>query len=161
FGQASTCLLVNLSNTAVQAITVSIAGSGASVLTTPALPAGANVTLVAFGATAGDVQFALLSNRFIPALNGAGLRFFNGGSSAGPVAMRRNDSTLTSLIRFGSASGFVSVPTDSARITFSNETSLVFDAGLMAFPQGENSTVLLGPPASGTNPLRSFTVHGC
>jgi hypothetical protein len=31
----------------------------------------------------------------------------------------------------------------------------------MAFPLGQNSTVVIGPPAPETVPLRFFTVQGC
>jgi len=68
----------------------------------------------------------------------------------------------SALPGFGSASRFVNVPIDSASITFSNQTSFVLDAGRMAFPLGQNSTVVVGPAAPGaTVPLRFFTVQGC
>ena len=35
------------------------------------------------------------------------------------------------------------------------------DAGRLAFPVGQNSTVMVGPPAAGTDPLRFFTVQAC
>jgi len=75
--------------------------------------------------------------------------------------MARNGAALTPLTPFGAASGFVSVPTDSGRITFSNQSSVVLDLGEQAFPQGENSMVVLGRPAPNTVPLRFFTVRGC
>jgi hypothetical protein len=89
------------------------------------------------------------------------LRFFNGEATSGPLVMRRNGVALTPFVGFGSASRFVSVPTDSASITFSSQTSFVLDAGRMAFPLGQNSTVVLGPPAPETVPPRFFTVQGC
>ena len=160
FGQASNCVIVDLASTTVPAVTVTNAVTGASINFTPALTVGASLTVVAFGDTLG-VQFATLSNRFVPATNDAGLRFFNGAPSAGSLFMQRAGIALTPFIGFGAASNFVSVPTDSASITFSNGSSVVLDAGLMAFPLGQNSTVLVGPPASGTIPLRFFTVQGC
>ena len=163
FGQASACVLVDLTNTPTITIT-NVAG--ATIAFTPILSAGDNVTVVAFAATVGNVatgtvQFATLNNRFVPALNGAGLRFFNGVSTTGPLVMRRNGLVLTPFVGFGAASGFVSVPIDSASITFSNQNSFVLDAGRMAFPLGQNSTVVVGPPAPETVPLRFFTVQGC
>jgi hypothetical protein len=163
FGQASACVLVDLTNTPTLTIT-NVAG--ATIAFTPILSAGDNVTVVAFGATVGNVattnvQFATLNNRFVPALNSAGLRFFNGVSTTGPLVMRRNGLVLTPFVGFGSASRFVSVPIDSASITFSNQNSFVLDAGRMAFPLGQNSTVVIGPPAPETVPLRFFTVQGC
>ncbi len=164
FGQASACVLVDLTNTPTITIT-NVAG--ATIAFTPILSAGDNVTVVAFAATVGNVaavgnvQFATLNNRFVPAANDAGLRFFNGVSSTGPLVMRRNGLVLTPFVGFGAASRFVSVPIDSASITFSNQNSFVLDAGRMAFPLGQNSTVVLGPPAPETVPLRFFTVQGC
>jgi hypothetical protein len=160
FGQSSACVFVDLSN--VPALTITNGATGASIAFTPILSAGDNVTVVAFATTAlGNVQFAALNNRFVPAANGAGLRFFNGVSSTGPLLMRRNGVALTPFVGFGSASSFVSVPIDSGSITFADQFSVVLDAGLMAFPLGQNSTVVVGPPAPTTDPLRFFTVQGC
>jgi hypothetical protein len=158
FGQASACVLVDLTNSPTLTITNL---AGATIAFTPTLSAGDNVTIVAFGIPGGTVQFATLSNRFVPALNSAGLRFFNGEATTGPLVMRRNGVALTPFVGFGSASRFVSVPTDSASITFSSQSAFVLDAGRMAFPLGQNSTVVLGPPAPETVPLRFFTVQGC
>ena len=71
FGQASACVLVDLTNTPTITIT-NVAG--ATIAFTPILSAGDNVTVVAFAATVGNVatgtvQFATLNNRFVPALN--------------------------------------------------------------------------------------------
>jgi len=87
FGQASTCVFVNLSDTTVPPVAVTNAATGASITFTPTLTVGANVTVVAFDAAVGDVQFARLSNRFVPDTSNAGLRFFNGASSAGALFM--------------------------------------------------------------------------
>jgi len=158
FGQASACVLVDLTNSPTLTITNL---AGATIAFTPTLSAGDNVTIVAFGIPGGTVQFATLNNRFVPATNSAGLRFFNGQATNGPLVMRRNGVALTPFVGFGSASRFVSVPIDSASITFSSQTSFVLDAGRMAFPLGQNSTVVLGPQAPETVPLRFFTVQGC
>jgi hypothetical protein len=160
FGEASACLLVNLPTSSVPSLTITNAVTGRTTTFTPVLTSGANVTVVAFGDSAGNIHFAGLNNNFVPATNQAGLRFFNGASGAA-LFMLRAVVALTTPVGFGAASTPVSVPTDSASITFSNGSSIVLDAGLMAFPPGQNSTVFLGPPASGTVPLRFFTVQGC
>ena len=161
FGQSSACVFLDLNNSPV--LTITNGATGATVPFTPILSAGDNVTIVAFGATPGTVQLASLNNRFVPAANTAGLRFFNGVSSTSPLLMRRNGGALTPFVGFGGASGFVSVPIDSGRITFADQSSVVLDAGLMAFPLGQNSTVVLGPPVPSpeTHPIRFFTVQGC
>jgi hypothetical protein len=161
FGQASTCVIVNLTNPLVDGLVITNGATGATIPFTPTLRSGDNMTIVAFGATAANVQFAALDNHFVPAANSAGLRFFNGVASTAPLLMQRNGGAITPLVRFGLASSFVSVPIDSGLITFSDQNSVVLDAGRMAFPLGQNSMVVLGPPAPETNPLRFFTVQGC
>jgi hypothetical protein len=160
FGEASACLFVNLPTSSVPSLTVTNNVTGRTTTFTPDLTAGANVTVVAYGDSAGNIHFAGINNNFVPAPNDAGLRFFN-GASVTPLFMRRAGVAISTAAGFGAASTPVSVPTDSASITFSNGSSIVLDAGLMAFPPGQNSTVFLGPPASGTVPLRFFTVQGC
>ena len=160
FGQASTCVFVDLSN--VPALVVRNAVTGAFIPFTPVLSSGDNLTVVAFdGGIVDTLRFAALRNRFVPIANTAGLRFFNGVPSPGPLLMQRGGAALTPFVGFGSASGFVSVPTDSGRITFADQSSVGLDAGLIAFPLGQNSTVVLGRPAVGTTPIRFFTAQGC
>lgn len=159
FGDATGCMLIDLSN--VPALAVTNATTGATILFTPTLLPGANLTVVAFADTVGNVQFAALPNRFVPIANTAELRFFQGVATTGPLAMARNGAALTPLIPFGAASGFVSVPSDFGSITFSNQSSVVLDAGELAFPQDQSSTVVLARPAPNTVPLRFFTVRGC
>ncbi len=160
FGQSSACLSVDLSNT--RGLAVTNAATGESIPFTPTLTPGGSVIVVAFGDRVGNIRFATLNDRFLPATNDAGLSFFNGVSSAGALLMLRNGSSLTPLVDFGTSSSFGSVPTDSASITFADQFSVVLDGGRIAFPLGENSTVVVGPPAApATAPLRFFTVQGC
>jgi hypothetical protein len=158
FGQASACTFVDLTNPPV--LIVASATTGVTVSFTPILSVGDNVTIVAFSDTLGNVRLTALDNRFVPTVGSAGLRFFNGETSTGPILMKRNGAALTPLVGFGAASAFVSVPTDSGRITFATQDTVVLDAGLMTFAPGQRSTVVVGP-ASGTVSLRSFTIQGC
>ena len=160
FGQSS-CMLVDLSTATVPFLDITNGGTGASITVSPNLSAGDNLSVVFFVGAGGNVQVATLNNHFIPATTAAGLRFFNGVANTAPLLMQRNAAAITPFVGFGSASDFVSVPIDSGRVTFSDQSSVVLDAGLMAFPQGMNSTVVLGPPAPETVPLRFFTVQGC
>lgn len=162
FGASSGCVFVDPAKTPVPPFTISNAMTGRTITFTPTLTGGANVTIIAFGDSAGNVAFALLNNQFVPATNETGLRFFNGVLRAGSLFMQRNGIAITGPTAVGSASSFVSVPIDSASITFTNGSAVVLDAGLMAFPLGQNSTVVVGPPAQGTTiPLRFFTAQGC
>jgi len=161
FGQSSPCVSVDVSNT--RGLTVTNATTGERIAFAPSLNPGGNVIFVAFGDPAGNIRFATLNDHFLPATNDAGLRFFNGVvSGAGPVVMQRNGLAITPAVDFGTSSSFVSVPVDSAAITFADQFSIVLDAGRIAFPLGQNSTVVVGPPApAATAPLRFFTVQGC
>jgi len=161
FGRSSACVFVDPSTQATAALSITNAVTGASIAFTPTLGPGDNLTVVAYVAAAGEVQLAPLSNHFVPTLNEVGLRFFNGAPNASSLAMRRDTVTLTPFVSFGSASDFVSVPSDSARITFVSSSTVVLEVGVMAFPQGQNSTVVVGPPTQGTGPLRFFIVQGC
>jgi len=161
FGQSSSCVFVTLSHALIDGIAITNGGTGATIPLAASLKSGDNVIIVAFGDSVGNIQLTTLDNHFVPAANSAGLRFFNGTSSTAPLLMHRNDLTLTSFVGLGSASSFVSVPIDAGTITFSDKLSVVLDAGVMAFPLGQNSTVVLGPPAPAAVPLRFFTVQAC
>jgi len=152
---------VLLSHALIDGIAITNGGTGATIPLAASLKSGDNVIIVAFGDSVGNIQLTTLDNHFVPAANSAGLRFFNGTSSTAPLLMHRNDLTLTSFVGLGSASSFVSVPIDAGTITFSDKLSVVLDAGVMAFPLGQNSTVVLGPPAPAAVPLRFFTVQAC
>jgi hypothetical protein len=161
YGSLSTCLFVDLSTTTVPVVSVMNAVTGATIVFTPVLTPGENALVVAWGDTLGAVALTALDNRFVPVANEAGLRFFNGVPRDGSLSMQRNSATLTPFIGVGSASRFVSVPIDSGRITFSNAATVVLDAGLLAFPQGQNSTVVVGPPVAGSVLRRLFVAQGC
>ena len=159
FGQATACAVFDLSK-AVPQLAVRNAETGATLALASTLSAGDNLTIVAFDGSAGILQLATLDNRFTPLETDAGLRFFNGAASADSIFMERNG-TLTPFVRLGAASPFASVSTDSATILFSNRRSIVLDAGVISFPHGRNSTLLVGPPAPRTTALRFFTVQAC
>jgi hypothetical protein len=128
-------VLVDLSRTTAPLLTITNAATGAPIAFTPVLSAADTLTVVAFGAATGTVQFAALSDRFEPAASSAGLRFFNGVASTGPLLMQR-DGLLTPFVPFGRASSFASVTIDSATVTVADEFSNVLDAGPLAFTLG-------------------------
>ena len=110
----------------------------------------------------GLVQFATLSNAFTPAAGDGGLRFFNAAATSGTVAMFGNNIALTQGVNFGGNSGFISVPPTPVNITFRNSSSLLLNAGTIVFPNGQNTTAILGAPApTTTSPFRFFTTVGC
>lgn len=157
FGQTSGCVSIQLSSTVTQ---LTVRNDATDALIHAPLAAGDNLTVVAFAGAAGNVQLATLDNHFSPESIGAGLRFFNGVSSIGALFMQRAGA-LTPSVPFGSASSFVNSRADSALVTFVDRSGVVLDAGELSFSRGKNSTVVVGPPAGGTTPLRFFTVQGC
>jgi hypothetical protein len=163
FAHQSSCLLVDLSGgTTVPLLTFTDAVSGA-VLTgfNVPIPVGGNVTIVAFADTNGVVSFAGMSNRFTPPAGKGALRFFNAVQATGSLMMLGDGVSLTPFIAFGAASNFASVRVGSTAVTFTNGTSTVLDAGLQTLGDGQTTTLVVGPPAAGTTPLRFFPVHSC
>jgi hypothetical protein len=163
FGGQSSCLLVDLSTTTTTPLTFT---NGVTRIVIPGfstpLFVGGSFTVVAFSDASGVVQLATLGNAFTPLVSEAGLRFFNAAVTSGTVFMASNGQPITTGVNFGGTSGFVNVPAATQDITFTNGTSTVLDAGGMTFIAGQNTTIIFGPPVSGTTtPFRFFTVAGC
>ncbi|MGH7618032.1 MAG: hypothetical protein ACREPM_12450 [Gemmatimonadaceae bacterium] len=160
FGSQSSCLIVDL--TTVSPVVFTVAGTGEVIAFTSTLALGANVTVVAYAGADGRPILTTLSNVFTPAPGQAGLRLFNAAAGSGTLFASANGTPIiTTGTSFGAASAFVSVSSAPMDITIANGTSIVLDAGLQAFPAGQNSTMVVGPPATGTVPLRFFTSTGC
>jgi hypothetical protein len=157
FGGTSTCLPVS-SNALVLTN-----GTTGTTLTgfTPVFAAGGNYTVVAYTDANGNTQFATLPNAFTPTTGSAGLRVFDAVSAQPSLAFADNGTTIGTTVPFGTASGFVSVPSGTGDITFMNSGSMILDAGSMNLSPGTLTTVVVGPSAAGSTTLRSFTVAGC
>jgi hypothetical protein len=165
FGASSSCVNVNVNATGSSGLTFTNATSGAAISGfAPSFTAGGNYTVVAYTDASGATQFAILNNTNTPATGMAGVRLFNAAPGSGNITLFANGSALTGAtpVTFGSGGTFVSVPAGSQTITFNNGTTAVLSAGSMAFTAGQNSTIVLGPAATGTTtPLRFFTANGC
>ena len=164
FAGSSTCMNVNVNATGTSGLTFTNASSGAAISGfTPSFTTGGNYTVIAYTGANGTTQFATLNNAFTPTTGSGAVRLFNAASGSGNITLQGGGTAFTgnSAIAFGSAGTFVSVPTGSQTVTFNNGTTNVLSAGSLSFTAGQNTTIVLGPAATGTTPLRFFTATGC
>jgi hypothetical protein len=167
FGSSSACASVNASTPGLTVVqngtTTPLAGFA------PTLQAGSSYSLVAYPTTTGAAQFATLSNTFTPAAGQTGLRVFNATSATTgyDLFVTASGAALTtptvSNTLSGSSSAFVSVPAGSSqlRVTTTGGTTTLLDLGSQTFTAGQNATLIIAPPATGTTALRGFLVTGC
>lgn len=167
FGAASGCSSVPLSGA-----TLSVTSAGSTTPLTgfaPALTAGSSTSFVAYPATSGGVQFAALGNTFTPATGQAGLRVFNATGSATGYDVFVTTSgaplgaaTLTNVLA-GTSTSFQSVTAGSeqVRITATGSTTVVLDLDSQTLTAGQNYTLVIAPPASGSTTPRAFLIAGC
>jgi hypothetical protein len=137
----------------------------------PTLVAGNSYTFVAFPGT-GATSFATLVNTFTPTAGQAGFRVFNasGGATAldvfvtTPPAAIATPATVIGAVS-GTATPFVSVAAGTMQEIRATQTTLltpaVIDLQSQTLTAGTNYTLIIAPPASGTNTLRGFLVPGC
>jgi hypothetical protein len=163
FGSGSTCLTVN---SASPSLTFTNSATGAGITGfTPNLASGGNYTVVAYTGANGTTQFATLSNSFTPTSGLSGLRVFNAASGSGNVVLLSNGAVLNSgaTTSFGNSGTFFSTPAGAQTFTFNTGTgtSVFGSTGSVTLVPGQNSTVILGPAATGSTALRSFVSTGC
>ena len=163
FGGNSSCMLVNTKsdNLAFRqaGTTTSIPGF------TQDLSNGDNFTVVAYS-NGGSTSFATISNSAFTASSGqSGLRVFNAASGSGNLVAMNGTSALGTGagVAFGTAGAFMSVPSGTQSFTFNTGTgtSTVAATGNLSLTAGQNYTLVVAPPASGSTSLRTFIVSGC
>ena len=168
FGTTSLCIAAdaNNSNLAVRATGTSTALPGF----TPAFQAGGNYSVIAYPGTGGTTQFATLSNAFTAASGQGGMRVFNAagaGTSYDIYVSAPGASSATSVannVGYGSGSSYFNVPagsTQQVRITNAGTQPVVIDAGSRTFTAGQNVTLVIAPPLTGSPAPRAFYVTGC
>ena len=165
FGVSSSCMTVNTSGTGLvfnQAGTTTAIPGFTSTLTS-----GGNYTVIAYpGAGATGTQFVTFNNAGFTANTGqAGLRIVNAASGTGSLVALGNGTALGAGtgVAFGTAGGFMSVNAGTQAITFNTGTgtTTVANAGNLTFTAGQNYTLVIAPPATGSTTLRTFLVTGC
>ena len=167
FGSGSSCVTTN---SFVPDLNVSPAGTTNSFSNFDLdLLANQSYVIVAYPAFSGVTEFATIATGTPPAAGQAGLRVFNGaaGSGAFDVFVTAPGAVLGTAgatgIGFRTVSGFISVPpgTNQVRLTNTGTQTVVINAGNLTFTAGQNSVLVIGPPAPGTTALRTFLATGC
>lgn len=167
YGTFSNCMTVDPANpnVAVRQTGTSTALTGF----TPVFQAGGNYTVVVYPGAGGTMQFATVANAFTPAAGQGGLRVFNaaGASTNYDVYVGTPGAALGSPaannIGYGVGSSYFNVGTSAAqqvRITNAGSQTVVLDVGNRSFAVGQNATLVIAPPATGSTP-RAFYVTGC
>ena len=137
---------------------------------TPAFQAGGNYSVIAYPGTAGTTLFATLSNAFTPSSGQGGMRVFNAagpGTSYDIYVSAPGAASATAVannVGFGSGSSYFNVAagaTQQVRITNAGTQPIVLDAGNRNFTAGQNVTLVIAPPLSGSPAPRAFYSTGC
>ncbi|MFL5618517.1 MAG: DUF4397 domain-containing protein [Gemmatimonadaceae bacterium] len=168
YGTTSLCIATDASNSnlAVRQTGTSTALAGF----TPAFQAGGNYSVIAYPGAPGVIQFATVSNAFTAAAGQGGLRAFNGagaGSSYDIYVSTPGAASATAVannVGYGSGSSYFNVVAGSAqqvRITNAGSQTVVLDVGSRTFTAGQNVTLVIAPPVTGSPSPRAFFVTGC
>jgi uncharacterized protein DUF4382/uncharacterized protein DUF4397 len=167
FGTSSACNSVNATTPSLAiaptGTTTPLAGFS------PTLTAGHPFTFVAYPGTGSTVQFATIEQA-VPASGQQGLSVFNATSIAtafdvyvtAPGASLGSP-TVSSVAAGTASASTVSVPAGSSeiRLTATGSTTVLLDAGTQSFAAGQNTMLIIAPPAANTTAPRAFLVAGC
>lgn len=170
FGASSACSSVNGST---PALTIT-QGSSTTPLAgfSPTLSAGHPFTFVAFpGATAGSVQFATIQQAITTPAGEAGLLAFNATAVptgfdvyvTAPGASLGSTPSISNVAPGAPAASVVNIPAgpSQVRLTAAGSTTVLLDFGTQTFTAGQNTMLIITPPAANTTTLRAFVVPAC
>lgn len=167
FGAASSCSSVSATGAA---LSITQAGSTTPLTGfTPTLTAGTSTSFVAYPTATGGVAFATLGNAFTPTSGQAGLRVFNATTAATgydvfvtTVGAALGTATAANVLA-GASSSFTSVPAGAQqiRLTSTGGATVLLDVGSQTLAAGQNYTLVIAPPATGSTTPRAFLVAGC
>jgi hypothetical protein len=168
YGTTSLCIATDASssNLAVRLTGTSTPLAGF----TPAFQAGGNYTVIAYPGAPGVIQFATVSNAFTPSAGQGGLRVFNAavaGASYDVYVSAPGAASATAAannIGYGSGSSYFNVVAGTAqqvRITNAGSQTVVLDVGSRTFTTGQNVTLVIAPPLTGSPAPQAFYVNGC
>jgi hypothetical protein len=133
----------------------------------PSFTAGSSYTIVAYPGTGGAVQFMTLGNTYTPTTGQSGIRVFNATGTAYDVFVTTAGATLTtptiSNTLAGASSSYVSIPAGSQIVTLTSVggTTSVVALPATAFAAGQNTTLVVAPPAAGSTTPQLFLVPSC
>ena len=169
YASSSTCISANATtpNLAVRAAGTSNAVPGIAT----AYQSGVSYTVIAYTGANGATQFATLADTYTPAAEQTGFRVFNAGSATSSYDVyvtAPGTSLATAQPTFfaataGTSSNFVGVSTTGSqqvRITNAGSKTVLVDLGNVAFASGQNVTLVITAPQTGTAP-RTFLAAGC
>jgi hypothetical protein len=168
YGTTSLCIATDASNSN---LAVRLTGTSTPLAGfTPAFQAGGNYTVIAYPGAPGVIQFATVSNAFTPSAGQGGLRVFNAavaGASYDVYVSAPGAASATAAannIGYGSGSSYFNVVAGTAqqvRITNAGSQTVVLDVGSRTFTTGQNVTLVIAPPLTGSPAPRAFYVNGC
>jgi hypothetical protein len=135
----------------------------------PTFTAGGRYTVVAYRAADGTTQFLTLNDQHVPSGTQAGLRVINVASGSGPFDVYVTNpaaalgTTSATNLAFATSAPFFDIPSGfrQVRLTGAGTTTVGFDLASEFFTAGSNSTLFVGPAATGSTTLRSVVVAGC
>jgi hypothetical protein len=163
FGSGSSCMITN---TTGNALTFTNASTGATINGfTPTFTSGGKYTVVAYTDANGNTQFATLNDVFTPSSGQAGLRVFNAASGSGNIVINATSGALNNgnTVTFGSGGTFFNTTPGTQTLTFNTGTgtTTMATATGVNLSSGQNTTIFLGPAASGSTVRRTFVSNGC
>lgn len=135
----------------------------------PNLRIGERYVAIAYPGFAGAPEFAYVPTSASPASGQSGLRVFNAAAGSGTydVYVSAPGAALGTASAFGigyrTASGYIPVPsgTNLIRLTNTGTQTVAISAGNQSFTAGQNSVLVIAPPAAGASAPRTFLVTGC
>ena len=168
YGTTSLCIVTDASssNLAVRQTGTSTPLAGFA----PAFQAGGNYSVIAYPGGPGVIQFGTVSNAFTASAGQGGLRVFNAagaGTSYDVYVSAPGAASATAganNVGYGSGSSYFNVVSGTAqqvRITNAGSQAIVLDVGNRTFTPGQNVTLVITPPLSGSPSPRAFYVTGC
>ena len=168
YGTTSLCIATDASNSnlAVRQTGTSTALAGF----TPVFQAGGNYSVIAYPGSPGVIQFGTVSNAFTASAGQGGLRVFNAagaGTSYDVYVSAPGAASATAganNVGYGSGSSYFNVVAGTAqqvRITNAGSQAIVLDVGSRTFAPGQNVTLVIAPPLTGSPSPRAFYVVGC
>lgn len=168
YGTTSLCIATDASNSS---LAVRLTGTSTPLAGfTPAFQAGGNYTVIAYPGAPGTILFATVSNAFTPSAGQGGLRVFNAAAAGTSYDVYVSAPGATSAtaaannVGYGSGSSYFNVVSGTAqqvRITNAGSQAVVLDVGNRTFTTGQNVTLVIAPPLTGSPAPRAFYVTGC
>ena len=168
YGTTSLCIAADASNSN---LAVRLTGTSAPLAGfTPAFQAGGNYSVIAYPGAPGTILFATVSNAFTPSAGQGGLRVFNAaaaGTSYDVYVSAPGAASATAAannVGYGSGSSYFNIVSGTAqqvRITNAGSQAVVLDVGNRTFTTGQNVTLVIAPPLTGSPAPRAFYVTGC